>query len=189
MKLFMPFFFILFFSSAKAGDTLFVHQKYPPLVYENGEYLFYKYNAKYIPSNLLQCFKILGTFQLSTLERFQNRNEEEVIERGIFDRGYRIRKEFCLTSYSNFSQHFHSYNIYAPHCMETFILLAFHQYLNNETIQWQHNRKLSLNDLREENKSWKKRAKHFYKLFKEKREADKSDFNPEAQEDDWIYNW
>lgn len=175
-----------------AGDTLFTHPKYPPLVYENGEYDFYRYNVKYIPQNMLHCFKILGTIPLKQLAVFTNRTETEVVERGIYDRGYRIRKEFCLTSYSPFSQFFFERNIYAPYSMETYILLAFHQYLTQKEITWSKNKKLALDNLNDVNRSYKKRAKYYYKSYKLKREEDEkssTDFNPEVTEFDWIYTW
>jgi hypothetical protein len=171
-----------------AGDTMLTHPWYPPIVYENGEYNFYKYTPKYIPDNLLHCFKILGTVGESNLIRFSKRTRDEVIERGIFDRGYRIRKEFCLESYSPFTQYFHAHGIYAPHAMQTYILLSFHQYLRGEWIDWNQNKRDALKDLKAENKSWRKRAKHLFKSYEYNRSLE-PETNPEVSEDDWFYAW
>lgn len=171
-----------------AGDTLLTHPWYPPIVYEKGEYDFYKYTPKYIPDNLLHCFKILGTVGDANLIRFSKRSTEEVVERGIFDRGYRIRKEFCLESYSQFTQYFHALGIYSPFAMQTYILVSFHQYLRGERIDWRRNKKTALKDLRAENRSWRKRAKHLLKTYEYNRSLEK-DPNPEISEDDWFYAW
>jgi hypothetical protein len=185
------FVFLLLFNTAMngfAGDTMLTHPWYPPIVYENGEYNFYKYTPKYIPDNLLHCFKILGTVGEANLIRFSKRTRDEVIERGIFDRGYRIRKEFCLESYSPFTQYFHAHGIYSPHAMQTYILLSFHQYLRGEWIDWNQNKRDALKDLKAENKSWRKRAKHLFKSYEYNRSLE-PETNPEVSEDDWFYAW
>lgn len=179
---------VLWSSVLNAGDTLFTHPKYVPLVYENGEYNFYKYTPKYIPDDLFHAFKILGTIDTTILDQFSERSIEEVIERGIFDRGYRIRKEFCLESYSAFTQYFHSFGIFSPFVMQTYILLSFHQYLRGESIGWYHNKKLALEDMRLENREWKKRARQLFNSYEYNRTLEPAPAE-ELSEDDWIYAW
>jgi hypothetical protein len=159
-------FFVAFASNTLALDTLYTNPYHPPLVYQNGEYDFYKYTPKYVPDNLLHCFKILGTCDSRALERFISRDEEEVVERGIFDRGYRMRKEFCLEGYSSFTGYFHKIGIFYPHAMESYILLSFHQYLNKEKISWRKNKKRALEFAQKENRLWKKRMRSIHKPVK-----------------------
>jgi hypothetical protein len=145
-----------------AADTLCTHPVYPPLVYEGDDYRFYKYTARYIPENIWHSFKILATCGDEKLIDFANRSEEEVIEHGMFRKGYRMRKEFCLEGYSSFAYAFHRNGIYYPYAMKTFILLSFHQYLNKHKIKWRYNKVLALEGRRDLNKAWKKRLKHAF---------------------------
>lgn len=172
-----------------AGDTLFVHPQYPPIVYQNGEYNFYKYNPKYIPENMLHCYKILGTLGNEVLQRFKERSKEEVLERGIFDRGYRIRKEFCLQSYSAFSQSFHQRGMYSPFVMESFILLTFHDYLNGKKIDWRLNKKLALEERKDDNKRWKKYTNKMYRAYRDNRVEEKTVPEDMVNEEDWFFNY
>lgn len=146
-------------------DTLYTNPNYPPIVYSKSEYKFYKYTAKYIPKNMFHAFKILGSNDSHVIERFKRRSAVGVINRGIFYPSARLRKEFCLEGYSDFVLHFHSKGIYYPYAMETYILLAFHQYLNQEKIAWINNKKLALEGERKSNRQWRKRKR---KLFKRK---------------------
>ena len=146
-----------------AADTLCKHPFYPPIVYEGDDYRFYKYTAKYVPENMLHCFKILATCGDEQLIEFTRRTEEEVIEKGMFDKGFRLRKEFCLEGYSPFVLYFHKKGIYYPYAMKTYILLSFHQYLNKKRIRWQHNKTLALDERRKLNKAWKDRLKYVFK--------------------------
>lgn len=147
-------------------DTLYTNPNYPPIVYSKSEYKFYKYTAKYIPTNMFHAFKILGSNDSHIIERFKRRSVASVINRGIFYPSARLRKEFCLEGYSDFVLYFHSRGIYYPRAMETYILLAFHQYLNQEKISWSNNKKLSLEGERKSNRQWRKRKR---KLFKRKK--------------------
>ena len=156
-------FFVLLSAQSFAADTLFSNPYHPPLVYQNGEYNFYKYTPKYVPENLLHCFRILGTCDSRALDRFVQRSEKEVVERGIYDRGYRIRKEFCLEGYSSFTGYFHKIGIYHPHAMETFILLSFHQYFNQKRITLYKNKKTALENSGKLNRTWKKRMQNIHK--------------------------
>jgi hypothetical protein len=144
-------------------DTLYTNPNYPPIVYSKAEYKFYKYTAKYIPENLFHAFKILGSNDSHIIERFKRRPIEAVIHKGIYYPSSRLRKEFCLEGYSDFVIGFHKMGIYYPKAMETFILLSFHQYLNQEKIEWTHNKSLSLDGQKKSNRVWKKRKR---KLFK-----------------------
>lgn len=143
-------------------DTLCTHPIYPPITYEPNEYNYYKYTPRYIPESMLHCFKILGTSGDDVLVRFMQRSEEEVVERGMFEAAYRIRKEFCLESFSSFSNFFVRRGIYYPYAMKTYILLCFHQYLNKEKIKWHSNKRTALKDLDKENKAWKRRYKNVF---------------------------
>lgn len=160
-------FLLLTTCTAVAMDTLFTHPLYPPLVYEGDEYNFYKYTPKYVPEDMLHCFKILGTSGAGNLERFSARSRDEVMERGIFDRGYRLRKEFCLEGFSTFTHYFHRHGIYYPYAMQTFILLSFHQYLNGDRITWHQNKSAALKNRHGENDAWKKRTRQLFKPVKE----------------------
>ncbi|MCB9223372.1 MAG: DUF6794 domain-containing protein [Crocinitomicaceae bacterium] len=157
-------FFILMINSVRlfAADTLCKHPFYPPIVYEGDDYRFYKYTAKYVPENLLHCFKILATCGDEQLSVFSKRSEQEVIVQGMFSKGFRLRKEFCLDGYSPFVNFFHNRGIYYPYAMKTYILLSFHQYLNGKKIRWQHNKNLALEDRKELNKAWKERLKYVF---------------------------
>lgn len=146
-----------------AADTLCKHPFYPPIVYEGDDYRFYKYTAKYIPENMMHCFKILATCGDEQLAIFAKRSEKDVIEHGMFQKGYRIRKQFCLEGYSSFVQFFHGRGIYYPYAMETYILLSFHQYLNKVSVKTRYNKVLALENKRELNKAWKKRLKLVFK--------------------------
>lgn len=145
------------------GDTLFTHPIYPPITFEKGEFVFYKYTAKYVPTSLLHAFRILATNDSSVLEKFKAKSEDSVIESGLFYTGARLRKDFCFEGFSKFTSYFHSLGIYYPESMNTFILLSFHQYLNEKEINWRKNKELSLRTLEDQNKSWKKKKR---KLFK-----------------------
>ncbi|MBK7129701.1 MAG: hypothetical protein IPM74_05665 [Crocinitomicaceae bacterium] len=186
MRILMVFLFLKT-SGVVASDTMFVHPIYPPIVFENGEYNFYKYTPKYIPENLLHCFKILSTSGDVSLERFIKRNTNEVVERGIFDRGYRIRKDFCLEGYSSFAHFFHQRGIYYPFAMESYILLCFHDYLNQKKIKWIQNKNTALEGLRDQNKAWKKRTRQ---LFKTQKPSEAEIISPEPE---WsveeLMNW
>lgn len=162
-------FFILSLSFAKASDTLFTHPVYPPIVYEGDEYNFFKYTPKYIPENLLHCFKIMGTLGNPVINRFKKRPVDEVIDRGLFENGYRIRKEFCLEGFSPFVHFFHQRGIYSPYAMQTFILLSFHQYLNQERIKWHENKRMALEDIHYDNRKWKSRSRNVTKPIKEEK--------------------
>ncbi|MBD3637636.1 MAG: hypothetical protein HUJ25_09805 [Crocinitomicaceae bacterium] len=147
---------------ALALDTLCTHPKYPPITYRNGEYRFYKYTAKYIPESMLHCFKILATCGDQQLCTFMKRTEEEVVKDGMYQKGFRMRKEFCLDGYSSFVGFFHRRGIYYPYAMKTYILLCFHQYLNKEKIRWHYNKRLALDERKELNKAWKDRLDHVF---------------------------
>ena len=181
---------VLFFPSVVGygADTLFTNPHYPPLVYEGGEYHFYKYTPKYVPENLLHCFKLLGTADQKILDRFKKRTTEEVIERGMFDRGYRLRKEFCLEGFSSFTLYFHKQGIYYPYAMQTYILLAFHQYLNGERIHWYTNKQLSLEERQQENKAWKKRTRQLFQEPKEDAVIIESE-PPVTTFEDMFFQW
>lgn len=160
------FFILVLIATVLKGysqDTLYTNPNYPPLVYSNAELKFYKYTAKYIPSNLLHAFKILGTNDSDVIDRFINRSEAMVIKKGLFYTESRLRKEFCLSGFSDFTLYFHDRGIYYPRAMETYILLSFHQYLKQEEIDWSRNKTLSLSTHRKSNRIWKKRKR---KLFK-----------------------
>jgi len=180
---------VLFYAQTSfGGDTLYTHPIYPPIVFEGDEYNFFKYNPRYIPQDLLQAFKILATFDSLILDRFAKRSQMEVIERGIFDRGYRMRKEFCLESYSRFTQSFHHQGIYSPFVMETFILLSFHQYLNQLEIAWKENKVWALEDHQADNKSWKVRARKLYRMYaKHRRQSNRKLEEIETTEEDFFY--
>jgi len=171
----------------QAADTLFTHPLYPPLVYQGDEYNFYKYTPRYVPENLLHCFKILGTHDKKMLDRFVKRSEAEVVERGIFDRGYRLRKEFCLEGYAPFIHYFHRQGIYFPHAMQTYILLGFHQYLLGERIHWHHNKTISLTGFHRENNAWKKRAKYLFKS--QKKDIEVIESGTEETDEDVFFQW
>lgn len=150
-------------NATQSFDTLFVHPIYPPLVYAIGEYHYFKYTARHFPENLLQSFKILATCGNEHLTAFRERTEEQVIEHGMFASYCRMRKEFGLDGYCRFALFFHHRGIYYPYAMKTFILMSFHQYLNEERIQWQRNKRLSLKGRKQMNKVWKKRLKNMLK--------------------------
>lgn len=164
---------LLLMSSAAFGlDTLCTHPNYPPITYKKGEYHYYKYTAKYIPESMLHAFKILATCGDVTLARFTEKSENEVLKDGMFQRGFRMRKEFCLDGYSSFAFFFHRRGIYYPYAMKTYILMCFHQYLNKEKIRWHYNKRLALQDRKAENKAWKKRLDHVFKpIFLEEEPA------------------
>lgn len=162
----------LIFAQARAGDTLLTHPKYPPIVYENGDYEFFMYTAKYFPDNMLECFKILATCGDKILERFRLRTEEEVVRRGMYEHAYRLRKEFGLDGYSNFCNFFHDRGIYYPYAMKTYILLCFHQYLNKVSIRWHYNKRLSLEGKKDENKAWKRRLDYVFEPIIQEGDAD-----------------
>lgn len=164
---------VLTISIGKASDTLYTHSVYPALVYNQSEFNFYKYTAKYIPKSLFHAFKILGTNEKVVLERFKSRSHDQVIEYGIHYASSRLRKEFCLEGYSNFVFYFHKIGIYYPRAMETFILLSFHDYLNNEKINWNENKKLALKFDRKTNRFWRKRKRKLFRGTKVKIEESK----------------
>jgi hypothetical protein len=170
-----------------AADTLYKHPFYPPLIFDGDEYNFYKYTPKYVPENLLHCFKILATVGEENLERFSKRSQEEVIERGIFDRGYRLRKEFCLEGYSPFTRFFHKRGIYYPYAMQTYILLSFHQYLNGVSISWSANKSEALKNLRRENRFFQKQARQLVRSLKE--EPIVVEEEPIVTDEDWFFQW
>jgi len=166
---------ILIFISANtfALDTLLTHPDYPPLTYKKGEYNYYKYMAKYIPESMMHSFKILATCGDEQLIRFSEKTECEVVKDGMYQQGFRIRKEFCLEGYSYFTTFFHGRGIYYPYAMKTYILLCFHQYLNKEKIKWRYNKRIALYERKEINKAWKKRMNHVFKpIFLEEEPAD-----------------
>lgn len=76
-----------------------------------------------------------------------------------------------------------------PYAMQSYILLAFHQYLRGEEIDWKKNKKSALNDLKEENRSWKKRARYLFRCYESNRSAVEEETDPEISEEDWIYRW
>mgnify|MGYP006979977135 CR=1 FL=1 len=145
------------YDEARGLDTLITHPNYPPITYKRGEYHFLKYTAKYIPESLIHSFKILATCGDQRLGTFMRRTEEQVIEYGMWDEGVRLRKEFCLEGYSSFVNFFHKRGIYYPYAMKTYILLSFHQYLNQKRIRWRYNKKISLFERKELNQAWKDR--------------------------------
>lgn len=158
------FFTLLIMSFNLFGmDTLCTHPNYPPITYKTGEYNYYKYTAKYIPESLMHAFKILATCGDEVLIRFIEKSEDEVVEEGMFQKGFRMRKEFCLEGYSYFTQFFHDRHIYYPYSMKTYILLSFHQYLKGEKIKWSSNKKIALNERKDLNRAWKKRMKTVFK--------------------------
>ena len=159
MRMTTIFFCLAIVPATAATDTLFTHPVYPPIVYHGDEYNFYKYTPKYIPEDMLHCFKILGTTDETALQRFVKRSTDEVIERGLFEDAYRIRKEFCLEGFSPFTRFFHRRGIYSPYAMQTYILLCWHQYLKQECIDWHRNKRLSLEDIRHDNRNWKSRCR------------------------------
>lgn len=143
-------------------DTLCTNPYYPPITYDKGEYHYYKYTAKYIPESMLHCFKILATCGDSRLVQFIQKEEADVLKDGMFKKGFRMRKEFCLDGYSSFASYFHERGIYYPFAMKTYILLSFHQYLKKERIRWYYNKRLALTDRKGVNRSWKKRLEHVF---------------------------
>jgi hypothetical protein len=162
----LPFVFIFMLicvNYSRGNDTLYTNPNYPPIVYRIGEYKFFKYTAKYVPVNLLQAFKILGTHSASVLLDFKDKSSDEVLVEGIYSPNARLHKEFGLAGYTQFSIFFHQRGIYDPYLMESYILLAFHQYLNQDAITWKANKKLILKRNRKQNRKWKKRKR---KLFK-----------------------
>lgn len=169
-------FFLILMSSQKgiSSDTLYSNPNYPPLVYTNSEITFYKYTPRFAPNDLFHAFKILGTTDSEIVERFRQRTEKSVLHNGIHFASSRLRKEFCLEGYSDFVAYFHVRGIYYPYAMETYILLAFHQYLNQEKIAWKHNKLLALQNNKKMNRLWKKRKRKLFKgtRVKEKKEED-----------------
>lgn len=148
-----------------AADTLYTNPHYPPIVYTDADYTFYKYTPKYVPRNMFEAFKILGATDEETILNFKERSVQGAIDRGIYYPIARTRKEFCLEGYSNFVRYFHAKGIFYPRVMETYILLGFHQYLNQEKIDWYGNKILALEGERKWNRVWKKRKR---KLFDRK---------------------
>ena len=152
------------------------------MVYEKAELDFYKYTAKLIPDNMYHAFKILGAHDSSIVNRFVDRNVAEVIERGMFYKGARIRKEFCLEGYSTFVHYFHQRKIYYPHAMETYVLLCFHQYLNQEKISWSSNKVTALKSNKKSNRIWRKRKRKLFRKgkvdVKESPKKDKKERDP-----------
>ncbi len=144
-------------------DTLYTNPNYPPIVYSKAEYKFYRYTAKYVPDNLFHSFKILGSNDPFVIERFKKRSVEAVINNGIHYPSARLRKEFCLEGYSDFVLGFHKMGIYYPKAMETFVLLSFHQYLNQEKIEWSRNKMAALNGNKKSNRVWRKRKRKIFK--------------------------
>lgn len=112
---------------------------------------------------MMQCFKILATCGDINLNRFVKREENQVVKHGLFEKGFRMRKEFGLEGYSSFTSYFHKKGIYYPYAMKTYILLCFHQYMNKERIRWRYNKRIALYDRKEENKAWKKRLDWVFK--------------------------
>jgi len=169
-------------SFGRAMDTLYTNPNYPPIVYSQADYSFYRYTAKYSPNSLYEAFCILGTHAPEVIARFVNRSESEVISKGMFYKSARMRKEFCLTGYSNFVLYFHQKGIFYPEAMETYILLGFHQYLKQEKIAWTHNKVVALDGHKKVNRLWKKRRKKLFKkgefkLAKEKAPNSKKEGN------------
>ena len=152
--------------NARSADTLFTNPHYPPITYQKGEYNYYKYTAKYIPSDLLQAFKILGTHSVKQLNSFIDKTEEEVLIDGIYSPNSRIQKEFGLAGYSQFSSYFHDKGIYDPYLMESYLILAFHQYLNQKNISWAKNKRTVLAEHKKMNRKWKKRTRKLFKKGK-----------------------
>lgn len=176
-------------SQVFAGDTLFTNPHYPPLVYARGEYDFYKYTPRYVPEDMLQCFRILATSGDLVLNRFKERDQSEVIERGMFERGYRLRKEFCLEGYSPFVHYFFRRGIYYPYAMQTYILLCFHQYLRGERISWNRNKSFALEGRGADNRAWKRRARRIYKKM-DAAEAEIVNSEPvNDNPEDWYFQW
>lgn len=136
--------FLGFMNGSFGADTLFTNPNYPPIVYHGDEYNFYKYTPKYAPRNLYHAFKILGTVDSIRLDNFRRKTTFEVIESGIYYSTARMRKEFCLEGYTDFVAYFHDLGIYYPYAMETYILLGFHQYLNQVEIRWKENKSWAL---------------------------------------------
>ncbi len=173
-------FFLIFLGSQKviSSDTLYSNPNYPPLVYTNSEITFYKYTPRFVPVNLFHAFKILGTTDAKIVERFKERSIESVLHNGIHFSSSRLRKEFCLEGYSDFSDYFHQIGIYYPYAMETYILLGFHQYLNQEKIAWKHNKVLALQKNKKMNRLWKRRKRKLFKssrVRKDKEESEKKE--------------
>ena len=162
-KLIYALFILLPYTSMLAADTLYTNPNYPPIVYANGEFKFYKYTARYIPSNLFHAFKILGAEEEETIERFKNRSIKEVVEHGIHSSSSRLRKEFCLEGYSKFVFYFHQRGIYYPRAMETYILVSFHQYLNELKINWGSTKQVALDQSRKSNRKWRQRKRKLYR--------------------------
>lgn len=187
MRIFFLFFLVIG-SYSKAADTLYKHPIYPPIVYEGDEYNFFKYTPKYIPENLLHSFKILGTLGESALSRFKKRPIDEVVDRGIFENGYRMRKEFCLEGFSPFVHFFHKRGIYSPYAMQTFILLSFHQYLNEEKINWHENKRLALEDIHGDNRNWKSRSRKIMKPIKPEK-CEKPKDEDKMTEEEKFFNY
>jgi len=181
-------FFILISTFGRASDTLYTHPVYPPIVYYGDEYNFFKYTPKYIPENLLHCFKILGTSGETTINRFRKRSVEDVVDRGLFENGYRLRKEFCLEGFSPFVHFFHQREIYSPYAMQTFILLSFHQYLNQEKIKWHQNKRIALEDIHSDNHNWKTRSRKIMKPIKPEK-CEKPKKEKEMTDEELFFNY
>ena len=169
-------------------DTLYTNPNYPPLVYSKVEFKFYKYTPKYVPTNLYHAFKILGANSPLIIERFRSRSVSSVVSRGLHYPSARLRKEFCLEGYSEFVLYFHNKGIYYPRAMETYILLGFHQYLNQDKIEWVQNKFIALDGEKKTNRAWRKRKRKLFQRNKvnvkeskgkKKKDTKKTD-NPDA---------
>jgi len=159
------FILLLFVKNANAQDTLYTNPYYPPLIYTNADLNFYTYTPKYVPRNLYEAFKILGANEPQVIDKFKKRSVQAVIDYGLFFPSARTRKEFCLEGYSNFVRYFHDRGIFYPRAMESYILLCFHNYLNEVKIEWHFNHKMALEGERKWNRVWRKRTR---KLFNNK---------------------
>ncbi|MFT5824396.1 MAG: hypothetical protein ACI8ZM_005664 [Crocinitomix sp.] len=173
-------------------DTLYTNPNYPPIVYSKTEYKFYKYTVKYIPSNLFHAFKILGSNDSHIIERFKRRTIPAVVNKGIYYPSARLRKEFCLEGYSDFVLGFHKMGVYYPKAMETFVLLSFHQYLNQEKIEWTHNKSVALDGHKKSNRVWRKRKRKLFKngevrVKDSRRKNKKKKSETEAEDPDQKY--
>ncbi len=146
----------------KADDTLYSHPLYPPLIYSNADLQFYTYTPKYVPRNLYEAFKILGANDPSVIDRFKKRSAQGVLDYGLYFPSARMRKEFCLEGYSNFVRYFHAKGIYYPRAMESYILLSFHQYLNQVKIDWHGNKAVALDGEAKWNRVWRKRTRKIF---------------------------
>lgn len=156
-------FIFLNFQFASAQDSLDISQEI-----ENAKKhaTMYRY-GNYIPFDILDAIRVVAvTNDSSTINKFKQRNLEEVYRFGIDSSVTGIRRDWSLEGYSHLTRYFNDLNVYYHKTMKLIISKCYHDHLNDQVIDLKKNIRWCKSKYKKEERAGKKRTNAMLRLMK-----------------------